>query len=50
MIGIKCDMRIPEIKKTAEEFDRAQFNFEELLHIVTSEEVCNIYCKAIAIC
>ena len=32
-------MKIPEIKKTPGDFDGAQFNFEELLHIVATEEV-----------
>lgn len=32
-------MKIPEIKKTPGDFDGAQFDFEELLHIVATEEV-----------
>lgn len=32
-------MEIPEIKKTHGDFDGAQFDFEQLLHIIATEEV-----------
>ena len=38
----KRHMKIPEIKKTPGDFDGAQFDFEELLHLVATEEVCGI--------